>query len=83
MKITPYAIALAAVLAGCSSMNMGQPSTAASGGPPTADSSTKTEMNSRMCSVFRSYKDRGEDQVLMESCVRQLGQDGCSKCLGG
>jgi hypothetical protein len=79
---TLCALTLVAALAGCQTQ---QPTdTSAAGGPPATGSSTSTEMNSRMCQVFRSYKDRaGGDASLQEACVRQLGQEGCKACLSG
>ena len=92
MKLALSALVVAAALTGCAQMR--SPSTAASGasgsmaGPSStraagASGDMRTEMNARMCQVFRSYQGRGEDQWLRETCTRHLGGQGCERCLSG
>jgi uncharacterized protein YceK len=68
MKTSLLALALAAILAGCGSM---QSSTSSSGYG--ADAPT--------CQQFRGNMGRGDDARVKEACVRQLGTEGCTQCL--
>jgi hypothetical protein len=74
MKLATYALLLATALAGCST-EVRSPSTAA------GSSDMRSDMNSRMCQVFRSYQGRGEDAWVGEACTRHLGQQDCNRCL--
>ena len=68
MKTSLLSLALATILAGCGSMQ--QPTTSSG-----ADAST--------CQTIRGMMGRGNDAVAQESCVRQLGAEGCKQCLAG
>ncbi|AMO22447.1 hypothetical protein GCM10027034_28040 [Ramlibacter solisilvae] len=65
------AAATAILTAGCSTSSTSMGASPSSG--PSDDG---------MCQVFRSYaRDRGITPNLQEECARQLGVDGCRKCL--
>jgi hypothetical protein len=75
MKLATCALVLVAGLAGCTTQTQSS-STGAPGGM-----GVRTEVNSRMCQVLRSYQGRGEDQWLREACTRHLGEQDCIRCL--
>jgi hypothetical protein len=74
VKTSLFAFMLVAILAGCAQ----QPTTSASGAPP----SGMTGFDAHMCQTLRGYMGRGEDMKVQEACVRQLGADGCKQCMG-
>jgi hypothetical protein len=51
------------------------------GAAPGSGPDMGTAENTKLCNSLRSYRDRGLTPELQESCVRQLGQEGCRKCL--
>jgi hypothetical protein len=63
-------------------LSMGCSTTTSMGASPSG-SSMPTGSSDKMCQVFQGYaQSRGITPVLQEECTRQMGAEGCRKCLG-